>query len=122
MKNVKIVLILFLIAIIVLTGCQSEPVKESNVDLSFKFEVTDNNGEIQSWDISTNKTTVGEALREEGIIEEEGLINTVNGLTVDWDTDNAYWAFYINGEMSMTGVDDTPTEDGVTYAFIYTAS
>lgn len=48
-------------------------------------------------------TTVGKALLDQGVIAGEdssyGLyVKTVNGTTLDYDTDGMYWAFYINGE------------------------
>ena len=42
---------------------------------------------------------------------------TVNGITLDWEKDGKYWAFYINGEYAMTGVDSTDAEDGAVYTF-----
>ena len=64
---------------------------------------------------------MGEALLELGIVAgddtEYGLyVKTVNGVTLDYDTDGAYWAFYINGEYAMTGVDATNIEAGAIYA------
>ena len=44
-------------------------------------------------------------------------VKTVNGITADYDTDGTYWAFYVNGEYAMTGVDSTPVEDGAVYTF-----
>lgn len=42
---------------------------------------------------------------------------TVNGMTADYDKDGVYWAFYIDGEYAMTGVDATNVTDGAQYAF-----
>lgn len=36
-------------------------------------------------------------------------------MTLDYDADGAYWAFYINGEYASTGVDSTNIEAGATY-------
>ena len=44
-------------------------------------------------------------------------VKTVNGETVDYDKDGKYWAFYINGEYGMTGVDATDIVEGDSYAF-----
>ena len=44
-------------------------------------------------------------------------VKVVNGITADYEVDQTYWAFYINGEMAMTGVDATDVEDGVVYSF-----
>ena len=42
---------------------------------------------------------------------------TVNGMAADYDKDGVYWAFYIDGEYAMTGVDATNITDGAQYAF-----
>ena len=44
-------------------------------------------------------------------------VKTVNGETADYDKDGAYWAFYVNGEYAMSGVDYTAPEAGTTYGF-----
>ncbi|MBQ8519236.1 MAG: DUF4430 domain-containing protein [Agathobacter sp.] len=88
----------------------------------FTFVVVDGEGNEKTFEIHTDKTTVGEALLEVKLIEGEdgpyGLyVKTVNGITADYDVDQTYWAFYINGEMAMTGVDATNVEAGATYSF-----
>lgn len=72
--------------------------------------------------IKTNKTTVGDALLEKGLIEGEdsqyGLyVKTVDGVYADYNETKTYWAFYINGEYAMTGVDSTNIENGAVYSF-----
>ena len=48
---------------------------------------------------------------------EYGLyVKTVNGVTADYDKDGTYWAFYINGEYGMTGVDVTTITEGESYS------
>lgn len=75
--------------------------------------------------VKTDKETVGEALFEHGLIAGEeaqyGLyLKVVNGITADYDVDQSYWAFYINGEYAMTGVDGTPIDENATYQLAYT--
>ncbi|MBQ8781631.1 MAG: DUF4430 domain-containing protein [Oscillospiraceae bacterium] len=88
----------------------------------FTFTVTDGTGSETSFEIHTDKTNVGEVLLEHGLIagdtSEYGLyVKTVNGITADYDTDGTYWAFYIDGEYAMTGVDSTEITDGAVYSF-----
>ena len=90
---------------------------------SFTFIVSDAEGKEAYYAVSTNKTTVGEALMELEIIDgEEGAygiyVKTVNGITLDYDTDGMYWAFYIGGELSPTGADMTDIVNGTTYRFV----
>ena len=75
--------------------------------------------------IKTDKTTVGEALFEHELIDGEqgayGLyIKKVNGITADYDIDQSYWAFYVNGEYAMSGVDNTEIDESAVYQLEYT--
>ena len=88
---------------------------------SFKLCVVDANKKETSFTINTDKKTVGEALLELDLIAGDmgdyGLyIKTVNGITVDYDKDGKYWAFYINGEYAVSGVDTTDIIAGNTYS------
>lgn len=89
---------------------------------SFAFSVTDADGNVTSFEIHTEKATVGEALLELELIagddSEYGLyVKTVNGITLDYDKDGKYWAFYVDGEYATSGVDTTQITDGASYAF-----
>ena len=88
----------------------------------FDFTVTDKDGNVTAFEIHTDKTIVGEALQELGLLEGEesqyGLfVKKVNGITADYDVDKTYWAFYINGEYAMSGVDTTTITAGDLYSF-----
>lgn len=90
--------------------------------VQFAFTVVDKDGNETHLEIHTDKDTVGAALLELGLIagdeSEYGLyVKTVNGITADFDTDGVYWAFYIDGEYAMTGVDSTPVTADASYAF-----
>lgn len=88
----------------------------------FPFTVTDLEGTETKFEIHTDEKTVGEALLALGLIEGDngdyGLyVKTVNGTTLDYDKDSKYWAFYIDGEYAMTGVDLTEITPGAVYSF-----
>ena len=88
----------------------------------FLFTVVDKDGKETNFEIHTDKKTVGEALLDLKLIAGEdgefGLyVKEVNGITADYDVDQTYWAFYVDGEYAMSGVDATTIEDGKTYAF-----
>lgn len=92
---------------------------------AFTVVVTDLEGNETKFEYTSDAATVGEALLAEGLIQgdagEYGLyINTVNGITADWDKDQTYWAFYIDGEYAMTGVDATEITEGATYGLTLT--
>lgn len=99
---------------------------ESNVlgegETEFTFTVTDAEGKETSYQIKTDQKTVGDALAELDLIAgEEGeyglYVKTVNGITVDYDADGKYWAFYVDGEYASTGVDATDITAGAVYSF-----
>lgn len=128
---------LVLIAAMVLTfaGCGQKEIQENpettqnqqeNVEKSFVFEVTDLNGTKKEFEVKYDtEKTVGEALVNEGLISgEKGqyglMVDTVDGQRYDYNKGGAYWAFNINGEYAMTGVDTTPIKDGEVYSFVAT--
>lgn len=103
----------------------TEDAQESNVlgegSTVFTLTVTDLDGKETSFEIHTDKKTVGEALLElELIAGEEGqyglYVTTVNGITLDWDKDGKYWAFYIDGEYATTSLDLTDITPGASYS------
>lgn len=120
------------------TGCkENEEGQTTNVEQSegqsdtkvlgegktqFDFVVVDKDGKETKFEIHTDKETVGEALLELELIDgEEGdfglYVKTVNGITVDYDVDQTYWAFYVNGEYAQSGVDVTKITNGDSYSF-----
>lgn len=91
-------------------------------ETAFQFTVTDKDGNEEQFEIHTDKTTVGEALLDLGLIVgddgEYGLyVKEVNGITADYDVDGTYWAFYVDGEYASSGVDTTNITAGATYSF-----
>lgn len=89
---------------------------------TFFFVAEDNDGKETKWEVHSDAKTVGEALVNEGIIEgEEGpyglYVKTVNGITLDYDKDGLYWAFYEGDEYALTSVDLTDITEGEIYAF-----
>ena len=136
-KNFRSVLSLVLVAAMVLmfAGCgqnhgEETPDPSQNqqevVEKSFTFEVTELDGTKKEFDVKyTTEKNVGEALVSQKLISGEigqyGLmVDTVDGQKYDYNEDGAYWAFYVNGEYAMTGVDTTPIKDGEVYSFVAT--
>ena len=131
------VLSLVLVAAMVLmfAGCGQKQVEENPqttqdqqeiVEKSFKFQAVDLDGTKKEFDVKyDNEKTVGEALKNEGLISgEEGqyglMVDTVDGQKYDYTADGAYWAFYVNGAYANSGVDTTPIKDGEVYSFVAT--
>ncbi|MCI5872932.1 MAG: DUF4430 domain-containing protein [Clostridiales bacterium] len=92
------------------------------------IEVIDDAQASTVYEVSTDAEYLGDAIREtegltvEGTESEYGLmVDTVNGVVADYNENGAYWAFYVDGEYCMYGMDQQPIEDGQAYQIIYTA-
>ncbi len=142
MTNLKKILSLLLCIVLIAAtalftiGCNDNsnrsenPLSSGNVSVTelgsgqnaFDFTVIDKEGRATAFKIKTNKTTVGDALLENSLIEGEeskyGLyVKTVNGLTLDYNLDGYYWSFYVDGKYASSGVDSTDISATSKYAF-----
>ena len=100
----------------------TSPTEKGEGKKQFDFVVVDGEGKETKFVIKTDKETVGEALLDvkliAGEVQQYGLyVKTVNGITADYDVDQTYWAFYVDGEYASSGVDTTPIEEGKVYSF-----
>lgn len=91
----------------------------SSLEKTVVFEVTHLDGAGSSFTLMSNCDTLGELLEANELIAGEdgpyGLyVKTVDGETVD-ESLNQWWCFTKDGEMLMTGVDDTVIADGEHY-------
>ncbi|MBQ7288706.1 MAG: DUF4430 domain-containing protein [Clostridia bacterium] len=87
---------------------------------AFSLTVVHKDGSQKQFSVKTDETTVGAALlKEELIAGDEGqyglYVKTVDGETLDYNTDGYYWSFYIGDTYAQTGVDQTELSDGETY-------
>ena len=102
------------------TAAQSQSLSPEKTFTFYAFDIDGN--ELCCEEIKTEETVVGTALKAAGLIDGEdgpyGLyVKTVCGVNADYETDGTYWCFYINDEMSNSGVDKTEIEDGQNYSF-----
>ena len=132
-KLLALVLVFVLTAAAALTGCSGAPTETTaptapdgavtelgEGSKTFELTVEDKEGVIHSYRIHTDEEMVGFALIEHELIEgEQGqygmYIKSVLGQTLDYETDGMYWAFYVNGEYALTGVDQTPIQADTAY-------
>lgn len=91
------------------------------------IEVVDDKGESKTYTAHTDAEYLRQALDEiedlsvEGTESEYGLmVETVNGVTADYDANGAYWAFYLGKDYCNYGIDQQPVEDGQAYRIVYT--
>lgn len=126
MKNLRFkkFLSLILIAAMVMiaaVGCDKKNTVGTG-SKEFTFVVVDKDANETTFTVKTDKATVGEALMDEGLIEgDDGMyglyVTKVNGIEAIYENDGTYWAFYVDDEYAMTGVDTTKITDGATYSF-----
>ncbi|MGN0131192.1 MAG: DUF4430 domain-containing protein [Lachnospiraceae bacterium] len=93
---------------------------------SVTVTVVDDTGAETAYDADTDAEYLAEVFDEidgltvEGSESEYGLfIETVNGLTADYDKDGAYWSIYVNGEYGQYGADSQPVNDGDEFSLVY---
>ena len=87
-------------------------------------EVVHSDGSEKSFAIATDSENLRGALEEESLIEGEdssyGLyVTVVDGESAD-ASQQQWWCFTKDGEMLMTGVDDTMIRDGEKYEITFT--
>ena len=121
-KIISMLLALAMLFTLAACGAKEEAPAEP---VSFKVIVTDLEGNESTYEYTSNAPSVGEALVAEGLIEAHeasfGLfIDAVDGIAADWDKDQTYWAFYINGEYAVTGIGETEITAGATYGLTLT--
>lgn len=100
-----------------------DPSVRGEGDTEFIFKVKTKSGEEKTFTVRTDKTIVGDALQEVGLIEGDesqyGLyVKVVDGERVEYETDGKYWAFYVDGAYALLGVDSTEIEAGKVYSFV----
>ena len=88
-------------------------------------EVVHGDGSSKEFTYHTDSEYLGEVLLAEGLVAgdqgEFGLyILTVDGEDAIFEESGAYWALYQNGEMTTTGADTTPIQDGDSFQLVYT--
>ncbi len=143
-QKLSVILSFVLIAVIALTmfGCTGNNKRDVDIkdapvqsfeatptvigegEVQISFSVTHKDGTTKDFTVNTSKdtATVGEALQKEGLIAGDdgdyGLyVKTVDGETLDYNTDGMYWAFYENGSYGAKGVDQTSIDTTVKYEF-----
>ncbi|MBD8918366.1 MAG: DUF4430 domain-containing protein [Lachnospiraceae bacterium] len=90
------------------------------------IEVVDDQGTKTTYNLNTDAEYLKQAMEEadgltfSGSESDYGLyLETVNGLTADYNADGAYWSIYVNGDYGNYGVDSQPVSDGDTYTLQY---
>lgn len=93
---------------------------------SITIEVVDNNANSTMYDVHTDAEYLRQAMEEADGLEFSGseseygmMVETVNGVTADWNVDQSYWGFFVNGDYCNYGIDSQPVADGDAFQIIY---
>ncbi|MCI9072004.1 MAG: DUF4430 domain-containing protein [Lachnospiraceae bacterium] len=93
---------------------------------SITIEVVDNHGDSTMYDLQTDAEYLRQAMEEAQGLEFSGseseygmMVDTVNGVTADWNVDQSYWGFFVNGEYCNYGIETQPVTDGDAFQIIY---
>lgn len=127
-KKIIIGIALLIIAIAAFSGIYflfgAKPVAGSK---AITIEVVDDRQETTAYQVQTDAEFLRQAMEEteglsfSGTESEYGMmVDTVNGLTADYNTNGAYWSFYVNGDYCNYGIDSQPVLNGDTFSIRYT--
>ena len=90
------------------------------------LEVVDQSGDITTYDVHTDAEFLKQVMDETEGFTYSGtdgdygiMVEVINGEQAIFETDNAYWALYVNGEYGSYGADSQPVTDGDTYTWQY---
>ncbi len=90
------------------------------------LEVVNSAGDTTTYDVHTDAQYLRQVMDEtdgftySGKDSEYGImVEIVNGEQAIYDTDNAYWSLYVNGEYGNYGADSQPVTDGDIYTWKY---
>ena len=100
----------------------SSSAQQAEEKISVTVLVVDKDGNTETFNLKTNKTSLADALVEEGIIEyaSDGFYTTVNGITADFSKDGGWWCVTKDGKMTTKGMNDLKLADGDKYEITYT--
>ena len=130
MKNSK--KILALVAIVLMVGLMafayvSFKEKPTAGEKSITIEVVNAKEESVTYELNTDAEYLYQAMDEaEGLTYEAedgpyGLsVLSVNGESAIYETDSAYWGFYVNGDYCNYGISEQPVNDGDAFRIVYT--
>lgn len=129
-KNTKFILgIIALVAAVALFAgiyliFGSKPVAGSK---DITINVIDDTQAVTVYQLTTDAEYLRQAMDEaegltfSGTESEFGLmVDTVNGVVADYNTNGAYWSFMVNGEYCNYGIDTQPVMNGDEFSIEYT--
>ncbi len=91
------------------------------------IQILDDKKNLSSYEINTNAEYLRQAMEQcQGLtfIGSEGpyglMLHTINGITAEYDKNQAWWSIYVNDELGNYGIDQQPVADGDIFRLEYT--
>ena len=106
-------------AVFLWKGCSAKPQTGSK---ALTFEVVLQDGTSKEYPLKTDAEYLADALVEKGLVTyaEDGMYNTIAGVTVDWNKDQSWWCISKDGVTLNVGMNTQPIADGEHYEATYT--
>ena len=124
----SVAIVLFLAVVIFFGAYQLFAPQVAEGAKSITIEVTDQQQKTSTYKVQTDAEYLIDAMKAtpkftfSGYESTYGLtLITVNGISADWEKDNAFWCIYVNGEMGNYGIESQPVYDGDVFQFVYTS-
>ena len=100
--------------------------KTSQGSKSITVSIVYEDGSRDDYEHHTDAEYLMDAVNEIGEISIVGsgegasfYMDSVNGVTADYDADGAYWAIYVDGAYGSYGIMEQPVADGSSYEIRY---
>lgn len=128
MKNKKMIIgIVALVLVIAVMGIVYATTRPEAVEggKNITIVIIHKDGTEKTLEYATDLEYLSEILLEKELVtgyasEEYGFtIESVDGVTADWATDNAYWALYEGDEYAVTSAAGIVLVDGGVYKLVY---
>ena len=94
---------------------------------SVVIQVINKAEETKEYSLKTDAEYLKQAMEEAEGLEFKGsdgqyglMITEVNGEFAEFNTNGAYWSFYVNDDYCNYGIDQQPVNDGDTFKIVYT--
>lgn len=119
-----IILVILMCAAVVLYAFYAQ--KPSAGSKSITLSIVYMDGSRDEYELQTDEEYLLDAANEIDGLTIEGhmdgsyfYVETINGVSADYNADGAYWAIYVDGDYGNYGIKDQTIEDGVSYEIRY---
>ncbi len=122
MKKWLMLVLALVLTVSLLSACGGED--ESGETITVNVTIVHGDGSEEVFELETAEETLGRALVEDGIVEDNQSTYGLYMLTVDGETveesNQEWWCITKDGESVMTGADETEILDGESYEITFT--